>query len=224
MQSDIATVAKGSMTSFDILFVADPRFSGGTSTALASEIAAAHKGGFRCGLLMVKGPLLRRAHPIHPELAAHIEAGRVVVVDPDEAVSAGLVLIHHPTLFQYLPPRRLRIAAGKVVLVVPHPEVDAAGVVQYDLSVVLANIRTVFGIAPVLAPVGVNVRRSLKPWTVGEHEITAEDWPHLIDLDQWPVRPGDRAVGDRIIVGRHSRPDRAEMAGHARRSDGDLSG
>ena len=31
--------------------------------------------GFSAGLLMVKGPLLRRAHPIHPEIAQQIAVG-----------------------------------------------------------------------------------------------------------------------------------------------------
>jgi len=44
----------------DILFVADVRFEGGTSTALAVEIRAAARAGFKTGLLAVKGPLLRR--------------------------------------------------------------------------------------------------------------------------------------------------------------------
>jgi glycosyltransferase involved in cell wall biosynthesis len=197
------------MTEFDILFVADPRFPGGTSTGVASEIAAAHAAGFRCGLLMVKGPVLRAPHPIHPQILDHLDTGRVASADPDSALVAGVTIVHHPTIFSNLPVKRLSVRTGTVLLVIPHPEVNSAGEVQYDLPRVAGNIEAVFGVAPTIAPAGVNVRRSFQAQSIADRNVLSEDWRYLIDLDLWPVRP-IRTIGEHVVIGRHSRPDPAK--------------
>jgi glycosyltransferase involved in cell wall biosynthesis/UDP:flavonoid glycosyltransferase YjiC (YdhE family) len=190
----------------DIVFVADVRFEGGASTALAAEILAAARAGLRTGLLAVKGPLLSLPFPMHPDLRRLIDQGMTERIDPDMHVQAAMVQIHHPTIIENRPDRRLCIDGDVVIIVLHHPLYDADKRRQYDLERVVRHARDVFGRIPILAPVSSIVRHSLT-WTLPPDTIVLdEDWANLIDTKEWPRRP-DRPVGMPIVIGRHSRPD-----------------
>lgn len=190
----------------DILFVGDPRFEGGTSTALAAEIDAADREGLSCGLLAVKGPLLGNTLPIHPDLQARLDLGKFRLVHFADRIDAGIVLIHHPTIFSNLPDRRLDVASAHVVLVLHHPRVNGLGKVQYDLQAVVRNCRTVFGGPVRLAPVSAVVRASVRFQVPDGASLLDEDWLNLIDFDAWPRRP-ERRLKFPVVIGRHARPD-----------------
>src|SRR4249920_3504981 len=108
----------------DILFIADVRFEGGTSTALAVEIRAAARAGLKTGLLAVKGPLLGHPYPMHPDLRALVDGGATERIDPDMKVDADLVLLHHPTIMTNRFTRPTGIRAERLVMVLHHPMVD----------------------------------------------------------------------------------------------------
>lgn len=189
---------------FDIVFVADGRFEGGTSSALIVEIRAAARAGFRTGLLLVKGPILGYPAPLHPEIRALLDCGLTERIDPESRLSAGLVLIHHPNMLDnpFMP--RPRITTGRTIVVLHHPAYDGNGRLQYDIAAVSEHCRAAFGDLPHLAPVSAIVRQSLaadlKPWMMP----TEEDWSNLIDPDEWPART-DRPVEAKLIIGRHAR-------------------
>ncbi|WEZ85883.1 hypothetical protein P6U16_23110 (plasmid) [Rhizobium sp. 32-5/1] len=191
---------------FDILFVADARFEGGTSTAIAVEMRAAARAGFRCGLLTVKGPLLGLPFPMHPDIRGMLDAGLVERVDPSLPIEAGLVLIHHPTIMANRPTVPLRIQTRALVVVLHHPMFDRHGARQYDLSIISRNCRDAFGPWPAFAPVSGVVRNSLSRTLPEQATVLEEDWMNLIDIDEWPER-GVRPIGEPIVIGRHSRPD-----------------
>ncbi|MDO9416197.1 glycosyltransferase [Pararhizobium sp.] len=190
----------------DILFVADARFEGGTSTAIAVEMRAAARAGLRVGLLMVKGPLLRHPFPVHPEIRALIDTGLVQRVDPAMAIGVRLVLIHHPTIMANRPTRPLRVDADIVVLVLHHPMFDGSGKRQYDLATNVRHCFEAFGRPVHVAAVSVVVRDSLTVKLPGFATVLKEDWTNVIDIDLWPARPL-RQLGKRVVIGRHSRPD-----------------
>ena len=98
---------------YDVAVLADLRFPGGTSAALAEELKAAAAGGYRTAILPLKGPVLRRPHPMHPEIAALIAAGSAELVDPLEEVECGLLLVHHPQLLTHAPQAPLPAARGR---------------------------------------------------------------------------------------------------------------
>jgi glycosyltransferase involved in cell wall biosynthesis len=190
----------------DILFVADARFPGGTSAALASEIEAAWKAGFRSALLHVNGPVLKRPHPFHPAIRAAIDAGKVKWADPARRMAARLMIVHHPMLFTSPPAERMMVRAERAVIVAHHPPVDGLRALQYDIRRQVDTIEAAFGVRPEVAPVGPNVRTRFHAVPTDGVRLTESDWHNLIDLDAWPVRPF-RAFGDPIVIGRHSRPD-----------------
>jgi UDP:flavonoid glycosyltransferase YjiC (YdhE family) len=189
----------------DVVFVADPRFQGGASTALAAEMEACARAGLAFGLLAVKGPVLRLPWPFHAGVRRFIADGRCRVVDPGERVSARFALVHHPTVFANVPDRPVRIDCDHLVLVLHHPAVDGLGAPEYDLSAIVDTMALVFGRPPILAPVGPAVRRSLDGIAIRGAPLLPDDWLNLVDVDAWPGRRRD-TPGAPLLIGRHSRP------------------
>jgi hypothetical protein len=187
--------------------VADPRFEGGTSTAVASEIVAAARGGLNCALLMVKGPLLGHPFPVHPDLRSLVDSGAVVLVDPDTLIEVDLVLVHHPTIMATGLARSVTIKSSNVVLVLHHPRLNQIGKVQYDLGKIVQNCYAAFRAEVQLAPVSVVVRESLPAALPLHARLLADDWTNLIDLGAWLPR-AQKELAYPVVIGRHSRPDR----------------
>jgi hypothetical protein len=182
-----------------IVFVADPRFPGGTGRALAAEARALQKAGLSAAFCPVLGPLIRRARPVAPALAPYLADGTLRVIDPRRAARARLVVVHHPSIFTHLPHEPWHLGTDRVVLVLHHPPRDGLGNAAYDLDAITANIAEVFAMQPILAPVSPVVRAQL-----GRRPTLEEDWVNLFDFDDWQPRPRPR--GATIVVGRHSRP------------------
>jgi len=191
--------------SYDIAMLADPRFPGGTSTAVASDLTAAVNAGYRCALLPVKAPVLRFPHPFHPDFRPLIDAGQVDVVDATEPLDCGLLLIQHPQIFDNLPQRPLRIHADQCLLIVHHPPFDGRGHPYYDPCAIHDNATLALGRAPLWAPISAVVRRQFEVMDVAV-PLHDADWHNVIDPARWRV---DRAdfVDRRCCIGRHSRPD-----------------
>lgn len=189
----------------DVVVVADPRFPGGTSTAIAAEIEAQARAGYRTGLISIKGPLLKYPHPIHPQLRQMIDDGQCALLDPETPVSAGLILLHHPQILHNLPTRHLRIDAEHTRLVVHQPLADADGKPFYDWRRIDRNAEALLGRPVTWSPVGPVVRAQLEQ--LGERPlIAATNWHNVLDPEAWQPGPG-RAPSCVPVIGRHSRPD-----------------
>ena len=130
---------------FDVAIVADLRFPGGTSAAIAAEIDAQSAAGYRTALIAIKAPVLKFPHPIHPLLRAHIDAGAPSWSTPRAAIDAGLALVHHPQVLTHLPRGRLRVQAEQHLLVAHHPPFDADGEPFYDWRRIDHHAAALFG-------------------------------------------------------------------------------
>ncbi|RTL95560.1 MAG: glycosyltransferase family 1 protein [Hyphomicrobiales bacterium] len=191
---------------YDIVFVADCRFSGGTSTALANEIEAAWSEGYRCGLIHVAGAVLRRPGNFHHKIRDAIDKGRIAWLDPAAAIDCGLVLVHHPMILADPLARPLRIRSDHAVLIAHHPPLDGLGHVEYDVRAQVSAIASSIGRAPEVAPVGPNVRAAFSKVPVDGVDIMPRDWNNLVDVSRWPCAQAARP-GTPFVIGRHSRPD-----------------
>lgn len=198
----------------DILFIADVRFEGGASTALAVEIRAAARAGLKTGLLAVKGPLLGHPFPMHPDLRALVDGGVTERIDPEMKIEADLVLLHHPTIMTNRFTRPINIRTERLVLVLHHPMVDRSDEVQYDLDRVVHNCHAAFGVAVELAPVSTIVRQTLPSVLQDCARLLPEDWLNLIELDDWPRRP-EGPPHSPVVIGRHARPDKLKWPNSA---------
>lgn len=190
---------------FDVVFVADPRFPGGTSTALVAEMQAACAAGLSTALLPVKGSVLRRCWPYHPEVAEHLDVAPTVLIEPQQQVTTNFAIIHHPLIFEQPPAGYLGVEARHVVLVLHHPPFDGLGNAEYQLEPIIDYVRAAFGQVPYLAPVGPAVRAQLPAAGVAGAPVLERDWHNLIDMARWPARPPE-LLHEPIHVGRHSRP------------------
>lgn len=189
---------------YDVVFLADPRFPGGTSTALVYEIKACIQAGISFSLLPVKGSILKKGWPFHSELEQLIADSQLDLVGPDDDLHCEFCIVHHPTLFETLPTHFLSVQCNKGILVLHHPLKDGNGAIQYDLDNILANTRHVLGVDMLLAPVGPLVREQFEG-TPEEKLLTPMDWYNLIDCQDWPDLT-EKSLGEPICIGRHSRP------------------
>ena len=190
----------------DIAFLADPRFPGGSSTALASEITAAAKAGLSTALIPIQSSVLKRSWPFHPDIDALLLDGACKLLEPRAAISATVAIAHHPKVFEALPFEPINLSTETLFLVLHHPLHDGFGRRQYRLSQVACNLETIIGRRPVLAPVGPNIRTQLTSSAVEDCAVTSEDWYNLLDVTLWPMRDMKPPTGA-IHIGRHSRPD-----------------
>ncbi len=190
---------------YDIVILADPRFPGGTSTALASELEAQARAGYRTALVGLKGPVLKRPHPFHPAIRAALDAGHCDLVDPAAPLSAPLLLVHHPQILTWLPLCRLRLEAERHLMIVHHPPFDGEGAAVYDWAQAHRNAEALLGSPPVWAPVGPRVREQLAALP-DPPPLLGQDWHSILDPAAWAL-PGSGPAGPLPVIGRHSRPD-----------------
>jgi hypothetical protein len=85
---------------YDVLIISDFRFPGGTSTAIASEVKALSKAGYRVGLLQVNADILKQARPLNQAIVNLIENGDAALCDCN-AVNSLLSII--PTSLRLCP-------------------------------------------------------------------------------------------------------------------------
>jgi UDP:flavonoid glycosyltransferase YjiC (YdhE family) len=189
----------------DVLLVADPRFPGGTSTALVAEARALHRAGYRTGLQALPSPLMPPRRAPHPAVAALLAEGIVQAVPPGTPVTARLACIHHPTVLSDWPAGPLPVRADQTVIVAHHPPVDRTGAPQYDIARITRVAADLFGPAA-WAPVGPHARAAFAGLP-GAPPLTPADWVNIIDPADWPgARPGPLSA--LATLGRHSRPGR----------------
>ncbi len=190
---------------YDIVIIGDFRFPGGTSTAIAAELEAQARAGYRTGLVSVKAPVLRYPHPIHPQIRACVDAGLCDLLDPETAVDAGLMLVHHPMVLANMPTRQLRVEAQERRLIVHQPVFAADGTPFFDWRAIDRHGAALFGERLTWCPVGPAVRAQLE--ALDERPALAEeDWHNVLDPDAWRS-PRLHSAIDVPVIGRHSRPD-----------------
>ena len=200
-------------TALDVLFITDLRFPGGTSTSLASEITAAAAAGYTVGVLHLASPRLGASAAVHPLLRRLLDGRVALLVLPGEPVVAALTVVKHPMAFAVPVGGPLPVTTEQVVVATGQVPADAAAV-YYDAVQVDAHIAEALGRRPRWAPVSATVRSSLHGV-----EFADEEWSEIIDIDAWrrtnnhddethQDEPIDDLADERLVIGRHSRPDR----------------
>jgi hypothetical protein len=201
------------VTALDICYLTDLRFPGGTSTSLATEIRAAHRAGYRLGVMQIDSVRLRHDRMTHPLLQAAIDAGEAIRIQPGEPVHAHLTLVRHPYVLARSLAGRLPIETEHVIMICGQVPVDGDGRLLYNPAEVQAYCEEATGHAPTWWPVSDRVRAAL---VESEVPIASENWVETIDLTAWPVVPprthstgfsGPGTPPRRYVIGRHGRDD-----------------
>lgn len=194
---------------FDLILVADTRFPGGTSSAIAHELRALHRAGYRVAVVQQNAAVLKQDRPVNPELAACFTAGLAQHITPKKGdhLRATLAVVHNPYVLLD-PVGDWRISAGKRIIVAHQPALDGTGLPYYDPARINANATALFGAAPVWAPISAVSRANMVAAGLAD-QLTADDWTNLIETEEW-FAPRPHPVADRPVIGRHSRPDWAK--------------
>lgn len=191
-------------SNFDVIIVADFRFPGGTSSAVAAEIRALHEGGFSVALFQANSPILERTRQWNDIVLARVDAGQAAVLRPGEPAACDVLLAHSPWLFTRPQPEQPQIEAALRVLIAHHTPTDATGRLNYDPELVSGNACRAFGSPFYWAPISPVCRDSFETAGMTQPRLRF-DWANVVFVDDWGhARPG--LLGDPPVIGRHSRP------------------
>jgi hypothetical protein len=194
----------GDAPSYDVILLSDFRFPGGTSHSNAEEIAAQAARGLSTGLIQVGSPVLKRDRPVNPIIQRLVDDGAASFVPPGVVPRARLLVVRHPTVLMRDPADVPRVEAEDLAVIINQPPLDAkTGKRWYDLVTCQARARERFGLEGHWLPIGPLVRRAIEAEPVTT-PIAADDWTNIIDIAAWG-EPRAGFVGDRPVVGRHSR-------------------
>lgn len=193
-----------------IAYLIEPRFSGGTSAAVAAELAVARGA---AGQVRVHGFRARMFAERPPAPVLEDRLDRLgLPLDWDSAVIRGdLVILHNPSFLKFDGAFARRIVARHLVLVTHENFLRPGGAEAFDVAHCLGLIdRASFALRKTLAPVSAHNRETVATWLdsrqrradrAGGWRMLDDDWFNICDTDLIaPVaRPRDRR-------GRLSRP------------------
>ncbi|MCL6285630.1 glycosyltransferase [Ruegeria sp. 2012CJ41-6] len=193
---------------FDVLVVADGRFSGGSTAALVADVTALAGLGLQIGLLFVRSAYLDdERDPMNPNALALCDLEGVTQLAPDQTARAPLAFLHHPLVFFRGIEERARLSADRAVIVTHHAPFRNDGSLEYDPVTTARRARRALGLAhtPWFAPISGVVRRQLASFAP-LLRMSSEDWPNIFDPADWPDK-SPILQGPRITIGRHGRAD-----------------
>ncbi|KWV41898.1 glycosyl transferase [Rhizobium altiplani] len=199
---------------FDVVHAADPRFLGGTSSALRAELKAARQWEVSCGLLPILGQRTRDLGVFDSRTATTIEQSNTVWLTGSEEATCDILLAHHPAVFERMPSSPVRLRPRRVVCVVHHPLFDGNRVPQYDLTVVGRVLDRLFGVPVAFAPVGPKVRSQFNSIGTESPPLLRHDLYNMVDAAEW-ASPERSAPAGIVNLGRHTRGDPAKWPSSA---------
>ncbi len=190
----------------DVLFVYDPRFTGGTASAILTDAHALYSVGMTIGILEITSGFFGEADQTkNPALVALADLPGLKVVKSGAHVIAGTTFFHHPLTFAHSLRETAQIDTHTSVLVAHHPPFRGDGSLEYDPIATTRAVERAFGTRPLWAPVSGVIRKHLRSF-LPFIRLTSADWPNAFDTDNWaPSRPA--FDGSIAKVGRHSRED-----------------
>ncbi|MEY8800929.1 glycosyltransferase family 2 protein [Leisingera sp. XS_AS12] len=193
---------------FDVLVVADGRFSGGSTAALVADVTGLAGLGLKIGLMFVRSAYLHDSRdPMNPAALSLCELDGVTRLPPGAAAQAPLAFLHHPLVFFHGIEEQARLSAERAVIVAHHAPFRNDGSLEYDPVAAAWRARRSLGLAssPWFAPVSGTVRRQLASFAP-LLRLSSEDWPNVFDPQSFPAqRP--LLQGKHITIGRHGRAD-----------------
>lgn len=190
---------------FELVYFADPRFPGGTSTSIVNELKALQHAKICPGFYPVLSAVFPNPKEFNSGLDEIMQGNQVHLLSPNLDVSTRIALVHHPRLFEELPFEQIRVRVEHLVLVLHHPPFNGTGTPEYDLKKIIQNLREMFCTKVLIAPVGPMVRKQLIGQLPDGAELLEDDWHNLLDFDDWAFRAAPTG-NKQIEVGRHSRP------------------
>lgn len=192
---------------YDVVHIADLRFPGGTSSAVAHEIRSLAAAGYRVAVVAKRAATLKQQRPVNPSIQAVFDAGLATLVT-DAAIEARLAVLHNPYILESMEEGLPKINVEQAVMVAHQPLTDGNGVPYFNWREVDARAQAWMGRTVVWAPISPVSRANLVASSVGL-PVLDEDWTNVVFVADWAQNP-ERPRNARPALGRHSRPDWAK--------------
>lgn len=187
--------------SFDIVFMTDYKFPGGTTSLTLAEIEESAKAGYNIAFIQAASPLNGPDTPIAPKLFKMQLDGLVTQISLQDTAHTKLLVVRHPSVVTFMERHSSDIQAEKVVLIVNNPPMlsDGTGMV-FDLNSCIQNTDRMFSTRTIIVAES-GVTKALTKELAPKNRLSDSTWPGLIraretstpDFSQPPV------------IGRHSR-------------------
>lgn len=192
-------------SAFKIAYIVDPRFRGGTSSAVAAELEVV------CRFANVEVYALSTAmfagQVVAPRLSKTMARLNIPLVWNPAEISADLVIFHNPSCLKFQSHLGTRVLAHHLVVVTHENFLRPGGAESFDVANCLDQIaRSSVNVYRTLAPISAWNRQTVEDW-LSDRQLAQPwgvlewDWFNICAFDF--MRPSD-APADRR--GRHSRP------------------
>jgi hypothetical protein len=189
----------------DLAYVIDPRFSGGTSAAVAAELrVAVTLGRVR---LHARQSAMFKGTRVAPVLQLALdELGLELIWDAPE-VSADVVILHNPSFLRFQTDPSMRILTRHLIVVAHENFLRPGGYESFDVARCLDQLdRATLALRKTIAPISAHNRATITAWQARQPgnspwKLLSGDWFNICDF---PIAPPNPSPGDRR--GRHSRP------------------
>src|SRR5699024_9818519 len=189
--------------SYDVIFITDFAFPGGTSNLTLNEVEAAADAGLRVGMIHMLSPVNTGAVGVTERSLSVLNSSNVDVLSLTDELDVSHLVVRHPSVLQFADQLSSKIRAEQVSVIVNNPPVlKGAKGFGFDLYQVKANALRLFGIDPAIyAESGVTyqITRPL----VDRELLKSDTWPGFVNL---PIQSARKANPERRpVLGRHSR-------------------
>ncbi|MGP5208952.1 glycosyltransferase [Corynebacterium casei] len=188
---------------YDVIFITDFAFPGGTSNLTLNEIEASADAGLRVGLIHMFSPANSGSVGVTERSLSVVSNSNVDVLSLTDSLEVSHLIVRHPSVLQFAEGLTSAIQPERVSVIVNNPPVLKGGKgFGFDLYQVRENAVNLFGVDPkVYAESGVThkITRGLVDRTILENE----NWPGFVKFPIQSVREVD--PDRRPILGRHSR-------------------
>jgi len=188
-----------------IACIVEPRFPGGTSSAVARELAVLQSQ-FRVEVHGVASKMFGD-RPVAPVLARALDKTRLPMRMGAPQIAADVVVLHNPSFLKFEKDFAPRIVARELVLVMHENMLRPGGHEAFDAAHCLQLIdRSSLALRKTLAPVSAYNRSTVEAWLAARPEfagwgVAEADWTNICNFD---IAPPTQHPSDRR--GRHSRP------------------
>ncbi|GAA3180604.1 hypothetical protein [Actinocorallia glomerata] len=188
----------------DVAILSDFRLPGGTTSSIAEEVRAQSEAGISTALIHAAGSITNYPNPWSTHIQRILDLPGVRIASARARLHARVLIIRHPTVIYSTLSAFEGLTADHVIIVVNHAAVDAADTWHYPVEATDARIRRLFGVEPVWAPIGPVVRQTVLDQTT-RVPLRETDWVNIFRTTG-EVRRRAGFIGDRPVIGRHSRP------------------
>jgi hypothetical protein len=183
-----------------VTLLVEPRFSGGTSAAVAAEIRALAPH-VRLSVVALRTRMFD-GRPVHPEILQALDEVGLPLEPAPRVVRADTIVLHNPSALKFDIELSPRLSATRTIVVTHENFLRPGGSEGFDVAhcLDLVAARMAAG-TRLLAPVSAANRETVAAWLADRPQsgwsLAGRDWPNILahPLAEPAPRPRDRTRG-----------------------------